>query len=67
MQPVIVGVQIVMMVMYFGFSGINHKSQFLVDDFFFLFVAEPFINKYCIENGATDSVFIIVDVGDRPM
>lgn len=30
------------------------------------FLAEPVINKYCIEKAAPNSVFVIVDVGDRP-
>lgn len=30
------------------------------------FSAEPVVNKYCIEQAVPNSIFVLVDVGDRP-
>lgn len=63
--PAKVGVQTVTTVKYLEIVSCILKSQNRLK-VWCIFAAEPFINKYCIENAASDSVFVIVDVGDRP-
>lgn len=47
---------------YYWKKKIQFKSFFIA----WIITAEPFVNKYCIEKAEPNSLFVVVDVGDRP-
>lgn len=68
-KPVAAGVQTAMMVLVLSIFVQYIEGVFLeydMEQLLYMFSAEPTILLYCVEKAEPNSIFVVVDAGDRP-